>query len=131
MLQRDYIMRLLQEFMAALQRMLEKKEATTRQAEIKKLYEQYVGPYAFYHVCTKTDLLKAVAGIPAEQRRAKTEMLAELYYAEAQWASKPDRDQLLDKAYALFDLLETEGTEFSFDRQTKMDAIRNIRGGEA
>lgn len=124
-------MRLLQEFMAALQRLLEKKEATTRQAEIKKLYEQYVGPYAFYHVCTTADLMKAVAGIPAEKRRAKTEMLAELYYTEAQWVSKPERDQLLDKAYALFDLLESEGTEFSFDRHSKMDAIRAIRSGKA
>ena len=48
MLQRDYIQRLIREFMAALERMLEKKEVEVRREKIKELYDQYVGPYAFY-----------------------------------------------------------------------------------
>ena len=52
MLQRDYIQRLIREFMAALERMLEKKEVEVRREKIKELYDQYVGPYAFYSIAT-------------------------------------------------------------------------------
>ena len=44
MLQRDYIQRLIREFMAALERMLEKKEVEVRREKIRELYNQYVGP---------------------------------------------------------------------------------------
>ena len=50
MLQRDYIQRLIREFMAALERMLEMKELEVRREKIRELYNQYVGPYAFYSV---------------------------------------------------------------------------------
>ena len=43
MLQRDYIQRLIREFMAALERMLQKKEVEVRREKIKELYDQYVG----------------------------------------------------------------------------------------
>ena len=55
MLQRDYIQRLIREFMAALERMLEKKEVEVRREKIKELYNQYVGPYAFYSIATIED----------------------------------------------------------------------------
>ena len=55
MLQRDYIQRLIREFMAALERMLEKKEVEVRREKIKELYNQYVGPYAFYSIATSED----------------------------------------------------------------------------
>ena len=41
MLQRDYIQRLIREFMAALERMLEKKEVEERREKIRELYNQY------------------------------------------------------------------------------------------
>ena len=63
MLQRDYIQRLIREFMAALERMLEKKEVEVRREKIKELYDQYVGPYAFYSVATIDDVMDGV-GLP-------------------------------------------------------------------
>ena len=71
MLQRDYIQRLIREFMAALERMLEKKEVEVRREKIKELYNQYVGPYAFYSVATIDDVMKAMAGIADEEKRMK------------------------------------------------------------
>lgn len=47
MLQRDYIQRLIREFMAALQRLLEKKEAKVRQEDVRRMFAQYFGDYAF------------------------------------------------------------------------------------
>ena len=67
MLQRDYIQRLIREFMAALERMLEKKEVEVRREKIKELYNQYVGPYAFYSIATIEDVMKAMAGIDDEE----------------------------------------------------------------
>lgn len=125
MLQRDYIQRLIREFMAALERMLEKKEVEVRREKIKELYEQYIGPYAFYHIATIDDVMKAMAGIDDEETRlSKMDMLAELYFYEADLESKPFRDCLLEKAFMLFDYVETHGNTFSIDRRNKMASIK-------
>lgn len=126
MLERDYIQRLIREFMAALERMLEKKEVEVRREKIKELYEQYIGPYAFYHIATIDDVMKAMAGIDDEERKlAKIDMLAELYYYEADTVGQPTRDELLNKAFLLFDYVETHGDTFSIDRRNKMAMIRD------
>lgn len=125
MLQRDYIQRLIREFMSALERMLEKKEVEVRKEKIKELYEQYVGPYAFYRTATIDDVMKAMAGIDDEEKRlSKMDMLAELYFHEADLESKPFRDDLLEKAFRLFDYVETHGNTFSIERRNKMRLIR-------
>ena len=45
MLQRDYFIRIIEEFTAALARFLEKKEGEQRQRYLEDLYRQYVGDY--------------------------------------------------------------------------------------
>lgn len=124
MLQRDYILRLIREFMAALERMLEKKEVADRREEIKQLYEQYVGPYALYHNATINEVLLALAGMDEEQRLPRMEMLAELFYVEADTVSNPERDFLLEKAFALFSIIEREGKTYSLKRRWKMQDIQ-------
>lgn len=124
MLQRDYILRLIREFMAALERMLEKKEVADRREEIKQLYEQYVGPYALYHNATTDEVLLALAGMDEEQRLPRMEMLAELFYAEADTVSNPERDFLLEKAFALFGIIERDGKTYSLKRRWKMQDIQ-------
>lgn len=124
MLQRDYILRLIREFMAALERMLEKKEVADRREEIKQLYEQYVGPYALYHNATTDEVLLALAGMDEEQRLPRMEMLAELFYAEADTVSNPEHDFLLEKAFALFSIIEREGKTYSLKRRWKMQDIQ-------
>jgi hypothetical protein len=125
MLQRDYIQRLIREFMAALERMLEKKEVEVRREKIKELYDQYVGPYAFYSVATIDDVMKAMAGIADEEKLlSKMNMLAELYYHEADTVGQPTRDELFGKAFMLFDYVETHGDTFSIERRNKMAEIK-------
>ena len=131
MLQRDYIQRLIREFMAAIERMLEKKEITTRRDKIKELYDLYVGSYAFYSIAPIDDVMKAMAGIDDEEKRlSKMDMLAELYYHEADTVGQPQRDELLDKAFMLFDYVETHGDTFSIDRRNKMTVIKQKIGNE-
>lgn len=126
MLQRDYIMRLIREFLAALERMLEKKEVEDRREEIKRLYEQYVGPYALYYNATIDQVMQAFAGMDESQRLPRMEMLAELYYAEADTVGQPDRDFLLDKALLLFSYIDRNGKTFSMDRRRKMQSISQM-----
>ncbi len=121
-------MRLIREFFAALQRMLEKKEIEDRREAIRDMYEKYVGPYAFYHDATVNEVMKAIGGMEEEQRLPKAEMLAELYYAEADTVSNPERDFLLEKAFCLFDFIDKNGRTYSFDRLRKMNDIRKRLG---
>lgn len=124
MLERDYIMRLIREFLAALARLLEKKEVTDRHEELKKLYDQYVGPYTFYHLQPVEKVIEALGQEDEEKRFYKMEMLAELYLAEADMVSKPEGDLLLKKSFALFDFLDHYSKIYSIDRLKKMDAIQ-------
>lgn len=131
MLQRDYIQRLIREFTSAIERMLEKKEITTRREKIRELYDQYVGPYAFYSIATIDDVMKSMAGIDDEEKRlSKMDMLAELYYREADTVGQPQRGELLDKAFMLFDYVESHGDTFSIDRRNKMAEIKQKIGNE-
>ena len=68
MLERDYIMRLIREFLAALARLLEKKEMTDRHEELKKLYDQYVGPYTFYHLAPVEKVIETLSQEDEEKR---------------------------------------------------------------
>lgn len=124
MLQRDYIMRLIREFLAALERILNRKDAKLKQEEIRELYNKYIGPYAFYRIATIDDVMKALAGIPEPDRYMKMEMLATLYFHEADLISNPDRDLLFHKAFFLFDYLEHASKTFSLDRRKKLNDIK-------
>lgn len=124
MLQRDYIMRLIREFLAALERFLNKKEVTDRREEIKKLYEQFVGPYTLYHNATIDEVMTALQGEDEEHRFYKMQILAELFNVEADTESKPFSDFLLEKSYALFDFIDKNGKEYSLDRRRKMETIK-------
>jgi hypothetical protein len=119
-------MRLIREFMAALQRILEKKEIKSRREKLQELYDKYVGPYSFYYEADIDAVMKAMSEFPESERIYRMEMLAELYYAEADTVGNPDRDFLLNKAYVLYDHIDRFGRTYSFDRKNKMLAIKSI-----
>jgi len=128
MLERDYIMRLIREFLAALARILEKKETEGRREALRKLYEQYVGPYDFYHVMPPDDIIKSFARYNENERLHRMEMLAELYYAEADMLSEPVRGNILSLSFRLFDFVDRHGRTFSMERKRKMEEIRRALG---
>ena len=129
MLERDYIMRLIREFMAALQRLLDKKEVEDRREELKKLYDQYVGPYTLYYNAGVDEVMLAMGGMVEKERMYKLEILAELYFAEADTVSNPERDRLLEKAFQLFDYLDNNSRVYSMERKKKMQEISNRLNG--
>ena len=54
------------------------------------------------------------------------EMLAELYYAEADDRPEPFRTQQLDMALSLFRFIDAHSRTFSIDRQNKIGAITKM-----
>ena len=114
MLQRDYIQRLIREFMAALQRLIEKKEVGQRQEEVRRL---------FFHTGSIDDVMRWFERYHEEERLDRMSMLAELYYAEADTMSEPVRTEVLDRAFMLFDFIDRHSRTYSPERLKKMNEI--------
>lgn len=130
MLQRDYFIRLIEEFSVAISRFLTKKEDDLkRDKELKDLYKQYVGEYEDLRNLSVDELLLYAKEQWADNERIdRIDMVAELLYAEASYKGNPLRSLLQEKAYALFYYVEAHGTTFSIDRQQKMEAMRHELG---
>ena len=126
MLQRDYFIRLIEEFNAAISRFLTKKDDDLkRDKDLKDLYRQYVGEYDDLRNLSVDELLTyAKEQWEEEERINKINMVAELLYAEGSYKGQPLRQILLEKAYFLFDYVEANGSTFSIDRRQKMEAMR-------
>ena len=125
MLQRDYIQRLIREFMDALRRALEKKELSQRREVIRQLYE----PYNLYHFATIDEVMMGLQSYPEDQRLDRLAMLAELYYAEAETeATAEECEIMLQKAFNLFDYIERNGSVFSIERREKMALLLKALG---
>ena len=123
MLQRDYIMRLIREFAEALELLLNK-DISKQRTEIQHMYDQYVGPYAFYHTAAIEDVMLSFEQFAPEERLQRMEMLAELYYTETETTTGPTRDMLLQKAFAMFTFIDRHDRTYSLDRQAKLSDIR-------
>ena len=126
MLQRDYFIRLIEEFNAAISRFLTKKDdELKRDKDLKDLYRQYVGEYDDLRNLSVDELLKyAKEQWDESERIDKINMVAELLYAEGSYKGQPLRQMLMEKSYRLFDYVEANGSTFSIDRRQKMEAMR-------
>lgn len=132
MLQRDYFIRLIEEFNAAISRFLTKKDdELKRDKDLKDLYRQYVGEYDDLRNLSVDELLTyAKEQWKEEERIDKINMVAELLYAEGSYKGQPLRQILLEKAYALFDYVEANDSTFSIDRRQKMETMRQELGNK-
>ncbi len=126
MLQRDYFIRLIEEFNAAISRFLTKKDDDLkRDKDLKDLYRQYVGEYDDLRNLSVDELLTyAKEQWEEEERIDKINMVAELLYAEGSYKGQPLRQMLMEKSYRLFDYVEANGSTFSIGRHQKMEAMR-------
>ena len=132
MLQRDYFIRLIEEFNAAISRFLTKKDDDLkRDKDLKDLYRQYVGEYDDLRNLSVDEILTyAKEQWEEEERIDKINMVAELLYAEGSYKGQPLRQMLMEKSYRLFDYVEANGSTFSIDRRQKMEAMRQELGNK-
>lgn len=128
MIHQDYFIRVIRAFFDALARAMNIKDKTDRSKAIHELYEQYLGEYEFYQNANVEDALKRLALYPEEERIARTEMLAELYYVEAEVRVYPINETLLERALTLFEYVDQHGKTYSVDRLQKMKDIRQRLG---
>ena len=132
MLQRDYFIRLIEEFNAAISRFLTKKDdELKRDKDLKDLYRQYVGEYDDLRNLSVDELLTyAKEQWKEEERIDKINMVAELLYAEGSYKGQPLRQMLMEKSYRLFDYVEANGSTFSISRHQKMETMRQELGNK-
>lgn len=126
MLQRDYFLRVIEEFGTALASALEKKKDEKKfDDEIRDLYRQYVGSYDVVRNLSFDEVLRyAHDNWKADEQLARLNMLAELLYAEGSAKGLALRSLLFEKAFRLYSYVEANGGEYSLDRQKKMQRIR-------
>lgn len=128
MIQKDYYLRMIEEFGRALANFMERcHDAARRDREMADLYRQYVGDYSLVrNLSVEETMVYAHDQWADDERIGRLGMLAELLYAEATYCAVPISTLLYDKAYRLYDYVETHGDTYSIDRHNKMEAIRRI-----
>lgn len=128
MIQRDYYLRMIEEFGRALANFMERRhDDARRDREMADLYRQYVGDYTLVrNLSVEETMVYAHDQWADDERIGRLGMLAELLYAEATYCAVPISTLLYDKAYKLYDYVETHGDTYSIDRHNKMEAIRRI-----
>lgn len=125
MIQQDYILRLIREFMEALQLIIRgKKDIEKKQELLTNLYNRYLGDAIFYRTATMDDIMDSFTQWPVEERAYRMEMLAELYYAETEVKTGPMRQMMLERAMQLFRFIDSHDRTFSIDRQQKIMSIQ-------
>ena len=123
MLHQDYFIRVLREFFDALARAM-RKEGEDRSQAVHELYREYLGEYECWQNANVEEAMELLARYPEEQRLSRMEMLAELYYAEAELRTYPISETLLERALTLFEYLDRHSDTFSIIRGMKVDDIR-------
>ncbi len=129
MLQKDYFIRLIEEFAIAIQRFLEKAEGKRTDEDLKELYREYVGLFQDLRNLSVEEAMEYARRTWEEsQQMPRLEMLAELWYVEASFKQQPLKDMLLEKALRLFQYVDRHSTEYSLVRLSKMDKIISQMG---
>lgn len=128
MLQTDYIMRLIHEFFKALDRYLNNDE-DRRGDEIVQLYNEFLGPADFFRTAPMDDVMDSFRQYPESERLQRMEMLAELYYADADTATGVLGDELMRRSLALFGFIDRHDRTLNFGRKAKMAALSQRLAG--
>ena len=129
MLQRDYFIRIIEEFMAAISRFLEKDIDKRTDDDLRDLYRQYVGDYDLLRNLPAAEAIRyAHEQWKDDRRMQQLEMLAELLYVEGSYRQKPLRDLLLEKSFRIFTYVDRHSSDFSLTRRAKLSAIKGLLG---
>jgi hypothetical protein len=124
MLQRDYFLRLIEEFQAALACFLKKPEGDKKDMELRELYRQYVGNYDDIRNLSFDELMAYSREQWKESERMdRLNFVAELLYSEACYKADPLRAILMEKAFKLYTYLDANSGVMSMERRQKMEKI--------
>ena len=131
MLQRDYIMRLVRQFIEALEKLVEEKkkeDGPEFQLKIQSIYRAYFNHrHHFYYEQDAeyilTDLSQDYEG---QEFLTRIDMLSELLYQDALLKEPDEKKYLLAKALYLKEYLDSHSDTFSFQRRNKINEIKKL-----
>ncbi|MDR1223932.1 MAG: hypothetical protein LBL07_13800 [Tannerella sp.] len=134
MIERDYIMRILQEFFDAIAKLVrfqvEDPDPLRVQERFDEVYRQFFRqPASWFYETEKELILDALEkeGRSERDTLGKVQMLSELLYRDGLIKkSIPEKCMLLEKSLFLFDYQERESRTFSWERNGKMMEIKKI-----
>ena len=141
MIERDFIMRMLQEFLEAIAKVIHRKSVlkgeypdySEIQESYNKMYNQFFRmPASYFYETDKETILNNLMQEEycESDMFAKMQIIAELLYQDGLikkgFAEKSD---LLEKALYLFDYIESKGNTYSWELNQKRIDIRKILYG--
>lgn len=126
MMQKDFIMRLIQQFFETIERLIKMKSKKHDIAEVQtylnEMYDTFLkNPGDFYHSANIEDI---VLSFKNDEKEPMLEILSELLYQDA--LLRNNQPELLIKALRLNEYLQEYSMTFSFSRQLRIDEIKNI-----
>lgn len=125
MLQRDYILRIIKEFLEALELVVrDKKDYAETEKRLTELYRTYLDAPEFYRTATMDDVMDSFTRYPEDERLDRIEMLANLYYVDGGMKTGVSREFFMKRALRLFVFIDSHSRTYSFDRVSKIDAIK-------
>lgn len=135
MLEEDYIMRLVREFIQALDILISRmkgKDDFDVHIQFSKFYTNYFSQQSdFFKEMSAVEMIEYVtARYKEKDRLPRIEMLAELLYSEGSLLSKKEesvelKDQLWRKAQYLYEYMQQNDDTYSLSRLSKIDEIKN------
>lgn len=136
MIERDYIMRILQEFFEAIAKVMRREipgqepDLSEIQERFREMYKQFFRkPAEYFYETEKEDILESLKkeGRSDKDTFAKAQMLSELLYQDGRIKKDiSERCMLLEKALYLLEYLDRDSRTFSWDRGQKMEDIRKM-----
>ena len=129
MLKRDYILRIIQELFAAIDKLLhgDTRELTERQRDLEAMYTIFGHDAQYFRSSTKDEILETMT-VFSEDYVQRVEMLAEIMYADAQLfiGNYEVRREIIAKSLDLYTYVEERSDEFSITRMQRMDELKKI-----
>ena len=134
MIERDYLMRMLQEFFSMIAKLVRMKvehpDMTLTQERFNEMYKQFFRkPAAYFYDLRKEDILNELTNeeLSESEQNAMIQMLSELLYQDGLIKKdKVEKILLLEKALFLLKYLESNSKTYSWDREQKMGDIIKI-----
>jgi len=138
MIERDFIMRMLQQFFEAIEKLIHRKKIlqgeypdySEIQESYNKMYDQFFHkPASYFYETDKEAILDNLLEEKYSERDtlARVQMIAELLYQDG--LIKKDileKCNLLEKALFLLNYIENKSNTFSWEREQKMADIKKL-----
>ncbi|MCI1682587.1 MAG: hypothetical protein LKI39_08540 [Bacteroides sp.] len=126
MIEEDYILRLLTQFLEDISLFLSKRGKENSEKEIQILYSTYFRSSQYYYENNISTIDASISQYKENEQESRMQMLAELLYQDALIKNGEIKVDLLRKSLYLFQKLDIKSKTFSIDRRNKIQQIKTL-----